>query len=345
MNDTNAKDILTEHPHPNHVGKYIGRSHAVLERLAQADIERLDWKIIAAALEDMERGIELFHPYRHIRKVSIFGSARTPADKPIYRMAVDFAQRMTEQGFMVITGAGDGIMAAGNEGAGREHSFGLNIKLPFEQGANEFIAGDEKLASFKYFFTRKLFFLRESDAIALFPGGFGTLDEAFESLTLLQTGKYGPAPVVFINEPGSDYWGSLDAHIREHLLRESLISPDDPSIYTITDDLGVACGVINHFYRVYHSSRYVGDQLVLRLKTALPQSAVEFLNREFSDLLSGGAIVPSAALPEEQGDETEAMPRLVLAFNQKDAARLIQMIHKINELGAFGLESDHPEWK
>ncbi|MEM8640098.1 MAG: LOG family protein [Cyanobacteria bacterium P01_G01_bin.54] len=331
----------TAHPHR----KYVERSHAVLERLAQADIERLDWKIVTAALEDLERGIELFHPHRHIRKVSIFGSARTPADQPIYKMAVDFAQRMTEQGFMVITGAGDGIMAAGNEGAGRSQSFGLNIQLPFEQGSNPFIEGDEKLISFKYFFTRKLFFLRESDAIALFPGGFGTLDEAFESLTLLQTGKYGPAPVVFINEPGSDYWGSLDAHIREHLLRDGLISPDDPSIYTMTDDLDAACGAIQRFYRVYHSSRYVGDQLVLRLKTPLSESAIAFLNREFSDLLSYGAIVPSAALPEEQGDETEALPRLVLDFNQKDAARLLQMIHKINELGAFGLEDDHPEWK
>ncbi|NEO84343.1 MAG: LOG family protein [Spirulina sp. SIO3F2] len=325
--------------------KYLERAIAVLMRLAPADIERLDWKILTASLEDMERGIRLFHPYRHIRKVSIFGSARTPADKPIYQMAMDFAQRMAQRGFMVITGAGDGIMAAGNEGAGCERSFGLNIQLPFEQGANAFIEGDEKLISFKYFFTRKLFFLRESDAIALFPGGFGTLDEAFESLTLSQTGKYGPAPIVFINESGSDYWHSLDAHIREHLLREGLISPDDPSIYTITDDLDLACAVIHRFYRVYHSSRYVGNQLVLRLKTALPPTVIEFLNREFNDLLTQGEITPSQALPEELGDETEALPRLVLEFNQKDAARLLQMINKINELGAFALGQEHPEWK
>lgn len=330
-----------EHPHR----KYVERAIAVLLRLAPAEIERLDWKILTAALEDMERGIHLFHPYRHIRKVSIFGSARTPADKPIYHMALDFAQRMTQHGFMVITGAGDGIMAAGNEGAEPGKSFGLNIQLPFEQGANAFIEGDEKLVSFKYFFTRKLFFLRESDAIALFPGGFGTLDEAFESLTLLQTGKYGPAPIVFVNEPGSDYWHSLDAHIREHLLREGLISPDDPNIYTITDDLDVACAMIHRFYRVYHSSRYVGNQLVLRLNTALSKTVVEFLNREFSDLLTRGAIAPSQALPEELDDETVSLPRLVLEFNQRDAARLLQMINKINELGSFARGQDHPEWK
>jgi hypothetical protein len=193
--------------------------------------------------------------------------------------------------------------------------------------------------------TRKLFFLRESDAIALFPGGFGTLEEAFESLTLLQTGKYGPAPIVFINEPGSDYWRSLDAHIREHLLREALISPDDPSIYTITDNLAMACATIQRFYRVYHSSRYVGEKLVIRLKRSLSLSAIDFLNREFSDILISGQIEPSAALPEEQGDETELLPRLVFHFNQKDAARLCQMIGKINQLGAFQPELDHPEWK
>lgn len=328
-----------------HHQKYVKRALNVILRLTDEQVDRLDWKILTAAMEDLEGGFQVFYPHRHVRKVSIFGSARTPAEQPIYKMAVEFAYRMTQQGFMVITGAGDGIMAAGNEGAGREHSFGLNIQLPFEQGANPHIVGDDKLMSFKYFFTRKLFFLRESDAIALFPGGFGTLDEAFESLTLLQTGKYGPAPVVLINEPGSDYWNSLDAHIREHLLREGLISPDDPSIYTITDNLDAACSVINRFYRVYHSSRYVGRQFVMRLNCELADSAIAFLNREFSDIVLRGEIKKCTALPDEQDDGTLSLPRLMFEFNQKDAARLIQMISKINQLGAFLPDSDHPERK
>lgn len=326
-------------------GKYIQRALAVLMRLTGEEIDRLDWKILSATLEDLERGFTGLYPYRHVRKVSIFGSARTPSDRKSYRMAVEFARQITQQGFMVITGAGDGIMAAGNEGAGREHSFGLNINLPFEEGSNEFIRGDEKLLSFKYFFTRKLFFLKESDAIALFPGGFGTLDEAFESLTLCQTGKYGPAPLVFINEPGSDYWNSLDEHIREHLLKEGLISPDDPNIYTITDNIDFACKVISDFYRVYHSSRYVGKQFVMRLNSELSDESVEFLNREFSDILTRGRIEKTQVLPGERGDGTEDLPRLVFEFNQKDAARLCQMIGKINQLGAFLPESDHPERK
>ncbi len=325
--------------------EHVERAFNVLTRLTHENVDRLDWKILAAAMEDLEGGFQMFYPHRHVRKVSIFGSARTSADKPIYKMAVDFAQRMTQLGFMVITGAGNGIMAAGNEGAGRDQSFGLNIRLPFEQGSNPYITGDDKLMSFKYFFTRKLFFLRESDAIALFPGGFGTLDEAFESLTLLQTGKYGPAPVVLVHEPGSDYWNSLDQHIREHLLREGLVSPDDPHIYKITDDLDVACGLISQFYRVYHSSRYVGETLVMRLTSELSDEALESLNAEFSDILVEGKIVQSGALPTEKPDETQHLPRLLLKFNQRDTARLVQMIDQINQLGALAPGSEHPEWK
>ncbi len=337
----NLDRALAEHP----FGKYIQRALGVLLRLSEADIDRLDWKILTATLQDLEQGFEVFYPYRHIRKVSIFGSARTPADRPIYQLATEFAARITQQGFMAITGAGDGIMAAGNQGAGREHSFGLNIRLPFEQGANQYILGDPKLISFKYFFTRKLFFLRESDAIALFPGGFGTLDEAFESLTLCQTGKYGPAPIVFIDEPGSDYWRSLDRHIRDHLMASGLISPDDPSIYTITDNLETACRTITDFYRVYHSSRYVDQFFVMRLNSELSDDQVEQLSVEYSDILSRGRIHKSPSLPPERGDETEHLPRLIFEFNQKDAARLCQMIGRINQLGASLPESNHPERK
>ncbi|WP_017305604.1 TIGR00730 family Rossman fold protein [Spirulina subsalsa] len=337
-------DLANRLPDLKH-GKYIQRALTVLMRLTGEEVDRLDWKILSAAMQDLEGGFQTFYPYRHIRKVSVFGSARTPVDKPIYQMAVDFSRRMTEQGFMVITGAGEGIMAAGNEGAGRDNSFGLNINLPFEQGSNRYIEGDTKLVQFKYFFTRKLFFLRESDAIALFPGGFGTLDEAFESLTLSQTGKYGPAPIVFIDNPGGDYWQSLDRHIRDHLITNGLVSPNDPSIYTITDDLDQACSTISNFYRVYHSSRYVNHLFVMRLNSELSDQTVEQLNRDYADLLVKGRIEKSAALPAEKGDDTENLPRLVFEFNQKSAARLGQMIRQINELGALLPESNHPERK
>ena len=202
-------------------------------RLASSEIDRLDWKILSASLADMERGLKLFHTYRHVRKITIFGSARTPSDSPEYQMAANFARYVTNLGFMVMTGGGGGIMQAGNEGAGRENSFGLNIQLPFEQEANPFIQGDSKLINFKYFFTRKLFLLKESDAIALFPGGFGTQDEAFECMTLSQTGKFGPVPLVLIDPPGGDYWQAWSNYIHEHLLQKGLISPEDPSLYTV----------------------------------------------------------------------------------------------------------------
>ncbi|RMG09632.1 MAG: LOG family protein [Cyanobacteria bacterium J055] len=326
-------------------GKWVNRALSTLIRIAFNDADRLDWKILAYALQDMEQGFKTFYPYRHVRKITIFGSARTPPDRPEYEMAVRFARRMTEYGFMVMTGAGGGIMAAGNEGAGADRSFGLNIQLPFEQSSNPFIANDPKLINFKYFFTRKLFFLKESDAIALFPGGFGTQDEAFESLTLIQTGKYGPAPLVLIDPPGGDYWQSWNRHIHDHLIAKGFISPADSSLYTVTDNLHVACEAIRRFYRVYHSSRYVGERLVLRLKQQLSNEQIEHLNVEFSQIVVQGKIEATKALPQEAGDETWNLPRLVLHFNQRDLGRLYQLIARINQLGDFSPASEHPEEK
>ena len=333
---------LSSHPHR----QLVQRALAVLLRIAEADTERLDWKILAASLEDLEQGFQKFYPYRHTRKIAIFGSARTSPQQAEYEMAANFARRITEEGFMVITGAGGGIMQAGNEGAGRENSFGLNIRLPFEQGANSAIKGDDKLVNFKYFFTRKLFFLRESDAIALFPGGFGTQDEAFETLTLCQTGKYGPVPLVLIDRPGGDYWNSWNDYICSQLRDNGLISPEDPSLYTITDNLDTACQTIKDFYRVYHSSRYVGKLFVMRLKLELSDTAVEQLNEEFSDILSQGKINKSKALAGEQQDlETANLPRLTFYFNQKSLGRLHQLIYKINLLGDVCEATKHPEIK
>ncbi|MFE4107521.1 LOG family protein [Almyronema epifaneia] len=327
-------------------GQLIQQVLETILRMVGREADRLDWKILNYALQDMEKGFQLFYPHRHIRKVTIFGSARLSADSPEYQMALEFAQRITQQGFMVMTGAGGGIMEAGNKGAGPDQSFGLNIQLPFEQGANPAIENDPKLLNFKYFFTRKLFFLRESDALALFPGGFGTQDEAFEALTLVQTGKAGPLPLVLVDRPGGDYWLSWDSYIRSHLLERGLISLDDPSLYTITHNLDEACEAISSFYRVFHSTRYVGEQLVIRLKQPISETAIAQLNQDFSDILKSGKIQASQVLAAEQGDETEHLPRLVLHFNHRDFGRLYQLIGTLNQLGDdHSPASEHPEQK
>jgi len=336
--------LMTDLPKLKH-RELIQQALQTLIQMAEVEVDRLDWKILNASLQDMGRAFRRFYPYRHVRKVAIFGSARVAPTTDVYRMAVEFAQRLTEMGFMVMTGAGGGVMQAGNEGAGPDRSFGLNIQLPFEQGANPFIAGDRKLINFKYFFTRKLFFLRESDAIALFPGGFGTQDEAFECLTLMQTGKSDVLPLVLIEPPGSDYWQSWQKYIEDHLLRHRLINADDLSLFTITDQVDVACEAIASFYRVYHSSRYVGNDLVIRLNTELSDGDVEYLNDQFHDILVQKKIVKSAALPQEYEPEIEHLPRLILEFNQRDLGRLYQMIKIINKLGAPVPELTHPEQK
>lgn len=325
--------------------QWIGRSLSTIVRMAGEDLDRLDWKIISSSLQDMENAFQMFYPYRHVRKIVMFGSARVSAASPEYQMAKDFGSAIANQGFMVITGGGGGIMQAGNEGATAERSFGLNIQLPFEQGSNPFIAGDRKALNFKYFFTRKLFFLRESDALALFPGGFGTLDEAFECLTLTQTGKFGPAPLVLLDRPGGDYWHDWDAFVQKQLRGRGLISANDRSLYTITDDIEVACEAIASFYLVYHSCRYVNEKLVIRLKSELSDASVDQLNADFSDIVVTGKIEKSQALPPEIGDETFEFPRLTLHFNQRDLGRLYELIATINQMGAASPAAAHPEQK
>ncbi|MEL6853949.1 MAG: LOG family protein [Cyanobacteria bacterium J06607_13] len=326
-------------------GGIIENIFETLVRMAELEAERLDWKILHYSLLDMEGGFQSFFPYRHVRKVTVFGSARTPSDLPEYQMAAEFSRRVVNQGFMVMTGAGGGIMQAGNEGAGRDRSFGLNIQLPFEQGANPVITGDDKLLDFKYFFTRKLFFLKESDAIALFPGGFGTQDEAFESLTLMQTGKAGPLPLVLIDRPGGDYWKSWDYYVRNRLLDQGLISPDDTSLYHLTDSIDDALEAIESFYRMYHSSRYVKGQLVIRLKAPLCEGGIDQLNEAFGDILTHGQIREVSAFESERGDETEALPRIALHFNQRSLGRLHQMIRFLGRIGVSCEAVQHPEKK
>jgi uncharacterized protein (TIGR00730 family) len=344
MLDPSINNKISQLPTRKHY-QLLQRALDVILRMSETELERLDWKIITASLEDLEKGFTTFYPYRHIRKIAIFGSARIAENTPEYRMAVQFARCITDLGFMVITGAGGGIMAAGNEGAGQDKSFGLNIQLPFEQNVNDFIDRDPKLIRFKYFFTRKLFFLRESDAIALFPGGFGTQDEAFETLTLCQTGKFGPAPLVLIDKPGGDYWHSWHQYICQHLVTKGLVSADDPSLYTITDNLDIACQTIRNFYRVYHSSRYVGKKFVIRTNCPLSDSLMEKLNTEFTDIIVQGIIKKTSALPEEKDDFTVDLPRIVFYFNQKNWGRLYQMLAIINQFENMGEEVKHPEKK
>ncbi len=328
-------------------GSWIKQAIQTLLRLAEEDITTADWKIITRTLQDLEKGLNVFQHHRHTRKVTVFGSARMTPDKEEYTLAKEFSHRLAKQGFMVMTGAGGGIMAAGNQGAGRDNSFGLNIELPFEQGANEYIQDDEKLIGFKYFFTRKLFFLRESDAIALFPGGYGTQDEAFECLTLCQTGKQPPIPLVLIDKPRGNYWQAWDNYIQKHLIKDGLVSPNDNCIYTITDNLEVACHAINHFYRVYHSSCYVGDLLVMRLNGEPTDEQIAWLNRAFSDILVKGEIEKSLPLYEENGDGIDKLPRLVFHFNQRDLGRLYKLIRTINEfpIVVSPRVETHPEQK
>jgi uncharacterized protein (TIGR00730 family) len=305
---------------------------ATAEKLLRDRASLADIKLINHALKEKRWAFHVFARYRGIRKVSIFGSARTPEGSAAYLQARDFAHRLAERGYMIITGAGPGIMRAGQEGSGRDRSFGINIRLPFEQAPNEFIQRDPKLVNFKYFFTRKLIFVKEADAIALFPGGFGTHDEGFESLTLLQTGKAKPMPVVFVDAPGGTYWETWHRYVEEHLLAPGLISPWDMRLFRVTDDLDEAVREIEHFYARYHSSRYVGELLVIRMTSPLPDEVVCELDREFRDIVSRGRIEQRRALPAEWSEpELADLPRLVFPFARRHFGRLRVLIDRIND--------------
>src|SRR5881396_3545157 len=281
-----------------------------------------DVRVIQTALRELRYAFRLFAPYARSRKVTMFGSARTQPTRMEYQQGVDFGRKIAEAGFMVITGAGGGIMQAGHEGAGPEKSFGANIRLPWEQSVNPVIREDKKLVTFKYFFTRKLIFIRHSDAIALFPGGFGTMDEGYEALTLMQTGKSQLMPLVLIDRPGGTYWKIWDKHVREHLLRDQLISPEDLTLYQITDDTDQAVKLITRFYRNFHSSRFVKELFVIRVKHAPSDSAIEAMNEDFADIIVGPEIRRIDPTPEElQDDDIVEMPRIGFGFNRRDYGR------------------------
>ncbi len=302
-------------------------------KLAQEDCGRGDLKILKSSIKELRYAFKVFADYRDVPKVTIFGSSRSQPDDPVFQAAVEFGRKIAEDGYMVITGAGEGIMGAGHLGAGREKSFGLNISLPFEQSANETISGDRKLINFRYFFTRKLFFVKESKAVVLMPGGLGTQDEGFETLTLVQTGRSGPTPIVMLDGPGGTYWKDWQQLFQSQFVATGYVSPEDKALFFITDSVEEARQEIQNFYHCYHSSRYVdhGQTLVLRLNQSLSEASIENLNEEFQDIVREGSIEACGPFQEER-DEPDLLelPRLCLSFNRRNFGRLRQLIDRIN---------------
>jgi uncharacterized protein (TIGR00730 family) len=301
------------------------------DKMAADKPSRGDLKLLSRTMRELRYAFKVFSPYRSRRKVTVFGSARTRPDKGTYKQAVEFGRTMAERGWLVVTGAASGIMEAGHVGAGRENSMGLNIMLPFEQSSNPIIAGDPKLVHMKYFFTRKLMFVKECDAVCLLPGGFGTLDEGLEVLTLLQTGKRDMVPVVFLDEPGGKFWQPFMEFIKDRLLADKMISPEDLSLYKLTDSVDVAVNEIVQFFRVYHSMRYVKNKLVIRLHDAISDELLRDINENFRDILVDGEFAFSGPLREERDEPAlVALPRLVFQFNRRSLGRLRQLIDCLN---------------
>lgn len=301
-------------------------------RIGRERASRLDLKIAAAALSEMGRAFAVFAPYHDVPKVTIFGSARTMPSDPAYHQARELAGALARSGWMVVTGAGPGIMAAGAEGAGPTRSLGVNIRLPFEQGANPFIAHDPKLVEMRYFFTRKLMLIKESHAYALLPGGFGTQDECYELLTLLQTGKAEPAPVVLVETPGGTYWHGWRRFLDEEAVRPGYVSPDDTVLFRVANTVDEAASEVLGFYRNYHSCRWVGDLLVLRLHVAPSAGELRALNRRFADIIVSGSIRPASPFPPERsGNDHLDLARVAFRFDKLHYGRLHVLIEALNE--------------
>ena len=330
--DISSFDLVSEkEDRRSHIADLVQAIKDTADKLAVDGSTRGDLKILSRTLRELRYAFKVFSAYRRKRKVTVFGSARTQPDEPAYLQAVDFGRVMAEAEWMVVTGAASGIMEAGHRGAGRESSMGLNIMLPFEQSANPIILGDPKLVNMKYFFTRKLMFVKECDAVVCLPGGFGTLDEAMEVITLLQTGKRDMIPVVLLDAPGGNYWPALLEFIKEHLLKAKLISQEDLHLFSLTDSFEAAKDEVLQFFRVYHSMRYVKNELVIRLQKALEPSFLEALNSAFPDVMTEGHFEQRSALALER-DETDLahLPRLIFKFNRRNFGRLRALIDAIN---------------
>jgi uncharacterized protein (TIGR00730 family) len=302
------------------------------DRLGRDQATRGDLKILSRALKELRYAFKVFTPFRRQRKITVFGSARTSPDHPSYIQTVDFGKRMAEEGWMILTGAGGGIMEAAHVGAGREMSMGVNIMLPFEQEANPVIAGDDKLVHLKYFFTRKLLFVKEVHGVVVCAGGFGTMDECFEIMTLVQTGKRDLMPIVLLDESGGTYWNSWLEFVKKELLGNKLIAEEDLSLIKVTDSVDVAIEEIMKFYSVYNSMRYVNEKLIVRLHTEPSDEFITQLNKDFSDILVSGKISKTVAHRYEADDDHLLnLPRLSFRFDRKSIGRLREMIDVINE--------------
>ncbi|MFA5275576.1 MAG: TIGR00730 family Rossman fold protein [Candidatus Omnitrophota bacterium] len=300
-------------------------------KLGMESKDKGDLKLVNNALKELRYSVKIFSPYRDIKKVIIFGSARSKSSSAEYKMAEEFAAKITAKGYMVITGGGPGVMEAGNKGAPPGKDFALNIRLPFEQKPNPYINEKEKLINFKYFFTRKLMFVKESNATTLFPGGFGTNDEGFEMLTLVQTGKSAPRPILLMEPKGSTYWSAWESFVNKQLVKNGFINKGDLKLFQIVRDVDEAVKLIEDFYKVYHSIRYVEDLTVLRLNRKISQDTLKRINQEFKDILTDGEITQGGPASEEvQKQECLDLPRLIMKFDRRNYARLLELIHSIN---------------
>ena len=316
--------------------------------MIQSDqITEYDRKLISSTVAELVHTAIMFKNIRERPKITIFGSARTAPDHPDYIICRDFARRMTKLGYMVITGAGPGIMAAGHEGAGRSNSIGVSVELPFEAGVNEFVEQSDYLITYRYFFNRKLAFIREADAVVLCPGGFGTMDEAFEVMTLLHTGRSMPVPLVLLDHPGSTYWDDWLEFIKKTLLEPGHISQKDMYLFRRFQDIDEAADYIYNFYRRYHSMRYIGDKVVLRLNTPVPRKLLDDLREEYAEFLGDfGIQTYDEALPEEH-DEPDLLnlPRLVIKANRKHPVEMYLFIRSLNRelIPSSTRRQDRPE--
>lgn len=301
-----------------------------IEKIREHDFDSYELRLLSTAFKELRHSFRIFKEYYKIPKAAVFGSARTPKRHPDYQIAREFGKSLVKRKWMVITGGASGIMEAAMVGAGTKNSFGLNIRLPFEQDANEVIRGNKKLMNFKYFFTRKLMFLKESQATVLFPGGFGTFDEGFESLTLIQTGKARPRPVVLVDSPGSNYWSILLDAFRATLEKEKFISQGDLDLMDHCQNAEQAADIIERFYSNYHSSRFMGDDYLIRLKK--PATALMFkrLNRDFADVLSKGTFSRFKKIADDDVKD-KSLHRIVFSFNKSSYARLKKLIDHLNE--------------
>jgi len=320
--------------------------HRILEAgigLGSDETSRLDLKITAAAVEEMRAAFRLFAPYSETPKVTIFGSARTQSNDPLWTGAEAVSRELAERGWMVVTGAGPGIMEAAATGAGPERSLGVSIRLPFEEGPAHGLGDTERRVTMKYFFTRKLMLVKESRGFVCLPGGFGTMDETFELLTLQQTGKMEPVPIVLLDRPGGSFWQGFASFVLEHLEGSGVISPGDLDRVLVTDSIDTAVDEICGFWRNYDSLRWVDDVLVLRLASAPDPDELDALNEEFSHLLDRGRIERTEPLPAEVGDrDALELERLAFVPHRRASGELFRLIRKLNSLPSLDREGTAP---